>query len=86
MNDSQKLDQVWRALGLHRGASDARYTQAEFDKLPALLPRDLFVAWSGIRNASLDDMVRDGELGVKYFGVRRKYFKRDLAKLGGWTM
>jgi hypothetical protein len=76
-------------------------TQAAFNELPGLLPRKLFQQITGLSDHDLDEMRRTGELTVFYShaqGMKRgrnghkskksyaKYYKRDAARIGGFTL
>lgn len=61
-------------------------TQAEFDRLPALVGRREFMEWTGYNRSELAQEVRAGRIKVyRPDGVpRARYFKSEIARLGGF--
>lgn len=58
------------------------FTQEQFDKLPPLLPRGVFLDWLGWRSCDLSSAVKNGEIKChKRPGHRRKYYKSELARV-----
>ena len=63
-------------------------TAAEFARLPALVSRAEFQAWTGLSDEDLKAAVRSGEI-QRYRvgnGHYHKYYKSDIGKMCGFTM
>lgn len=76
-----------RRLPVPAGAS-AKFNQGAFDGLPALVSRKEFMAWTGYDKDELAAEVREGHVRVyrpKGY-VRAKYYKSEIARLGGWKL
>lgn len=88
MTTDQKIQFIFQALGLDKPRNNPlrRFTQAEFDQLPALVSREVFIDWSGLAQTSLTAAIQAGEVRRKKIGGNHKYYKRDLSALGGWKM
>ena len=63
-------------------------TQAEFDKLPALVSLQEFLDWTGYNRSDLSVEIRAGRIKTFLPPGRRKkkYYKSEIARLGGWKM
>ena len=61
---------------------NGEYTQANFNKLPALVPRAVFLEWTGWRSQDLSTAVKDGEVkACRRRGHRLLYYKTELARI-----
>ena len=63
-------------------------TQANFDRLPALVSRAEFIEWTGYDRGLLAEEVAAGRIAVwKPKGhTKAKYYKSEIARLGNWKM
>lgn len=63
-------------------------TQAAFDRLPALVPRAVFMAWTGYTANELKEETDEKHIAVYKPKGKTKalYYKREIARLGGWRM
>ena len=87
----QRLEQIGllpAAAASGGGGRTVRCTQAEFDKLPALVGRQEFMDWTGYDKDELGEEVKAGRIAVyKPKGrIHAKYYKHEIARLGNWKM
>lgn len=87
----QKLTAIEKLLAAEPVSKRVRVTactQAAFDKLPAMVSRAEFMEWTGYNAQELK-----GEVDAERIEVYRpkghtkaRYYKREIARLGGWKM
>lgn len=65
-----------------------KLTQEEFERLPGLVPRAVFLAWTGLSAPELYDEVKVGRIKVYQpgEGKYRKYYKVEIARIAGFKL
>jgi hypothetical protein len=63
-------------------------TQAAFELLPATVSRQEFMDWTGYDASELTDEVNAGRIAVyrPKGHTKARYYKHEIARLGGWKM
>jgi hypothetical protein len=61
-------------------------TQAEFQKLPGLVARSVFMDWTGLSSDELSDEVKAGRIVVYRTDGYARYYKHEIARLTGFKM
>lgn len=63
-------------------------TQGAFELLPAMVSRQEFMDWTGYSRAELREEIRSGAIKVyrPKGHVKARYYKAEIARLGGWRM
>jgi len=63
-------------------------TQAEFDRLPAMVSRSEFLDWTGYSASELREEVEADRIKVyrPKNHTKARYYKAEIARLGGWKM
>lgn len=61
-------------------------TQAEFNKLPGLVSRSVFMDWTGLAHNELCDEVRAGRIETYRTNGYARYYKREIARLTGFKL
>jgi hypothetical protein len=68
------------------GNASGRHTCVEYDALPALVPRSVFLEWTGLGRRELSRLVAAGRIAVwqPKRSMRHKYLKTEIGRLMGW--
>lgn len=63
-------------------------TQTAFDRLPALISKQEFMDWTGYDRNEVQQEVKAGRIKVHRpeGHVKAKYYKAEVARLGGWKL
>jgi hypothetical protein len=63
-------------------------TQEKFDRLPGLVPRAVFMDWTGLNKGDLQKEVAAGRIRAYWSrpGGYAKYYKKEIARLTGFKM
>ena len=87
----QKLNVIEKILTAEPVSKRVRVTactQAAFDRLPAMVSRTEFMEWTGYSPHELMEEVEAGRIEVyrPEGNTKARYYKREIARLGGWKM
>ena len=85
----QKLSAIEKTLAASPNrVRVTRCTQAEFDKLPAMVSRAEFMDWTGMNHNEVAEEVtaKRVEIYRPKGQTKARYYKREIARLGGWKM
>ena len=88
---TQQLDRIENLVKLTQVSQRVRVTvctQAAFDRLPAMVSRAEFMEWTGYSANELKAEVDEGRIEVYRppGHTKARYYKREIARLGGWKM
>jgi len=86
-----KIDKLLALLTPHLPHFKARVvkcTQEEFARLPGMVSRSEFMDWTGYSDNELSEEVKSGRIRV-YLPegkTKARYYKSEIARLGGWKL
>lgn len=68
--------------------SRPRFTQEDFNRLPGLVSRQVFLDWTGLGEEQLSLCVREGTLAVwrRDTHAHALYLKTEIARLTGYRL
>lgn len=68
--------------------NDEPLTQKQFDKIPLLVPRRVFMRWTGYSWRDINFAKESGEISTYRVPGKQqeKFCKKDIARIGGLSM